>query len=254
MAKMNRSGLAIVAAGLLALALGGCSSGNISGAGYAASPATAAATGDDLGMGAGSLRVVDTLPPPVIGPGGSSQVVSPNDVIEVSVFEVPNLSRTAQVDASGQLSLSLIGSVPAAGKTLAELERTIEQRYGAKYLQNPDVTVFMKESMGQRVTLDGEFNKAGIYPTTANMSLLQAVAVAGNFTKIGDPTKVFIYRRHGQEQLVAQYNVEDIRGGKRPNPIIYGGDVVVAFPSGMRVLGSNLREALSTASAASIFF
>ncbi|MER8504121.1 polysaccharide biosynthesis/export family protein [Mesorhizobium sp. M0204] len=200
--------------------------------------------------GGGALQVVKDLPAPQNTQNGSEQPLSPNDVLEVNVFQVDNLSRTVQVDAGGQISLPLIGTITAAGKTVRQLEQEIETAYGAKYLQSPDVTIFVKESIGQRITVDGEVNKAGIYPVSSNSSLLDAIALAGNFTPIGDATKVFVYRNIGPNTLVANYNVEAIRAGKVRNPRIYGGDKVVVFTSKSKIAVSNLKDALGIASSA----
>jgi len=206
-----------------------------------------AATGP--GQAAGGLRVVPELPPPNTQNGGE-QPLSANDVLMVDVFQVDNLDRTVQVDAAGNISLPLIGTVKAAGRTARELEQDIENAYGKNYLQSPDVSIFVKESIGQRVTVDGEVAKAGIYPVSSNSSLLDAIALAGGFRPVADATKVFIYRDYAGAKLVANYNVEQIRSGKKSNPRIYGGDVIVVFTSRSKVALNNLKEALGVASGA----
>ncbi|MER9791295.1 polysaccharide biosynthesis/export family protein [Mesorhizobium sp. M0213] len=198
--------------------------------------------------GGGALSVVKDLPPPQNTQNGAEQPLSPNDVLEVNVFQVDNLSRTVQVDSGGQISLPLIGTITAAGKTVRQLEQEIETAYGANYLQSPDVTIFVKESIGQRITVDGEVNRAGIFPVTSNSSLLDAIALAGNFSPVGDASKVFVYRNIGQNTLVANYNVEAIRAGKARNPRIYGGDKVVVFASKSKIAVNNLKDALGIAS------
>jgi polysaccharide export outer membrane protein len=198
----------------------------------------------------GALQVVRDLPAPQNTQNGSEQLLSANDVLEVSVFQVDNLNRTVQIDASGQISLPLIGAMTAAGKTVRQLETEIETAYGAKYLQSPDVTIFVKESIGQRITVDGEVNRAGIYPVSSSASLLDAIALAGGFNAVGDAGKVFVYRNFGQSKLVANYNVEEIRAGKNRNPRIYGGDVIVVFASKSKIAMNNLKDALGLASSA----
>jgi polysaccharide export outer membrane protein len=193
------------------------------------------------------LQVVAELPPPDAGAGGESQPISPNDVLEIDVFQVDNLDRTVQVDAAGNISLPLIGAIAAARKTVRQLEQDLEQAYGKDYLQSPDITVFMKESIGQRVTVDGEVTKAGIYPVTSSSTLLDVLALAGGFKQIADPNKVYVYRAIGQKQYVANYNVDQIRRGKKNNPRIYGGDVVVVFESGAKVAFNNLKDVLGVA-------
>ncbi|WP_245454910.1 polysaccharide biosynthesis/export family protein [Mesorhizobium sp. M9A.F.Ca.ET.002.03.1.2] len=200
--------------------------------------------------GGGALRVVKDLPAPQNTQDGSEQPLSPNDVLEVSVFQVDNLNRTVQVDAGGQISLPLIGTVTAAGKTVRQLEQEIETTYGANYLQSPDVSVYVKESIGQRITVDGEVVRAGIFPVSSNSSLIDAIALAGGFNAVGDAGKVFVYRNVGQNTLVANYNVEQIRAGKSRNPRIYGGDKIVVFASKSKIAMNNLKDALGVASSA----
>ncbi|PTE09475.1 polysaccharide biosynthesis protein GumB [Mesorhizobium helmanticense] len=198
----------------------------------------------------GALQVVKDLPAPQNTQNGSEQPLSPNDVLEVNVFQVDNLNRTVQVDAGGQISLPLIGTMTAAGKSVRQLEKEIETAYGAKYLQSPDVSVFVKESVGQRITVDGEVTRGGIFPVSSNASLIDAIALAGGFNTVGDAKKVFVYRNIGSNTLVANYNVEEIRAGKSRNPRIYGGDKVVVFASKSKIAMNNLKDALGVASSA----
>jgi polysaccharide export outer membrane protein len=236
---------AVAAASILALGLSssGCSTSSSS-----AQPVDALQLASTGGAQGGSLRVVSELPPPA--QNGGEQPISPNDVLQVDVFQVDNLDRTVQVDATGKISLPLVGSVQAAGRTARQLEEEIETAYGAKYLQSPDVTIFVKESVGQRITIDGEVAKAGIYPVSSNSSLLDAIALAGGFRDIADASKVYVYRDYAAGKLVANYDVAQIRAGKKPNPRIYGGDVIVVFTSSSKVAIRNLKEAMGVASSA----
>jgi polysaccharide export outer membrane protein len=231
--------LLAAAAGLLLLAA--CASASISSAGYGPQ----SEGGDKMTAGAGSLKVVSALPPPG-AVGGGTQVIRVGDKLRLDVFGVDELDREVPVDASGRVTLPLVGSVAVAGLTLDAAQAQIASQYGSRFLQNPELTL----SVEQTVTLDGEFTKAGFYPISGNSSLMRVIAAAGNFTDIGDPNNVFIYRTIGSQDYVAQYNVADIRAGRRADAPIYGGDVVVAFPSGMKVLGSNLSSALGLARSA----
>ena len=145
-ASARRSGSLAGALVALALALGGCNS---------------------VGGGDASLLGA-ALPEPdsARASGGQAQNeyrISPNDTIEVNVYQVPNLSRTVQVDGAGRISLPLIGAVLAAGRTVNELEGDVTRRYGARYLQSPQISVFLKESVGRQITVDGAVKKPGVY-------------------------------------------------------------------------------------------
>jgi polysaccharide export outer membrane protein len=238
-----------MAALLSCLTISACS-GTASGSGPAASSSAEVLSLQAGASSPGELRVVQDLPAPANTQNGLEQPLSPNDVLEVDVFQADSLDRTVQVDSSGRISLPLVGEVVAAGKTVRALEQEIESAYGANYLQSPDVTVFLKESFGQRVTVDGEVAKAGIYPVSSSSTLLETVALAGGLREVADQSKVYVYREIAGQRLVANYNVADIRSGKKQNPRIYGGDVVVVFTSQSKVAMNNLKEALGIASSA----
>jgi polysaccharide biosynthesis/export protein len=192
----------------------------------------------------GDLQLVRALPAPVNTAGGADQPLLPGDVLTIDVFQAQQLSRTVQIDSRGALSLPLIGPVNAAGKGIRVLELELEQLYGARYLQNPEVSIFLKESAGQRVTVDGEVAKAGLYPVSPGTTLLDAIALAGGLRELADQRKVYVYRAFGQRKLVANYDVGAIRDGHAENPRIYGGDVVVVFRSQSLVAINSLKEAL----------
>lgn len=198
----------------------------------------------------GGLQIVAELPPPDTRNGGE-QPIAPDDLLSIDVFQVDSLDRTVQVDSQGNISLPLIGSIRAGGSTVRQLEQTIETAYGGRYLQSPDVTVFVKESRGQRITVDGEVTRAGIYPVSSNSTLLDLVAQASGLRPIADPKKVYVYRDYAGRKLVANYDLDAIRKGQNPNPRVYGGDLVVVFTSGSKVAMSNLREMLGLAAGVS---
>jgi polysaccharide export outer membrane protein len=196
------------------------------------------------------LTIVSELPAPAAARSGVTQPVAISDVIEISVFQVPDLSRTVQVDDRGYVSLPLIGQVEAAGKSVQALQHDIERAYGAKYLQSPSVSVFVKESAARRVTVDGEVRRSGVYPLPPTASLLDVVALAGGLTEVADASKVYVFRKVGNKSYVANYSISDIRSGGRSNPPVNAGDVVIVFPSQGRVALQNLKEALGVASSA----
>lgn len=232
----------------LALALvllpvfGGCSGG-----GDAASLSIDSTRSASL-SGAGDLQIVGELPAFTTSSGQDEQRLSPNDVLEIDVFQVNDLDRTVRIEPNGKVSLPMIGEVVAAGLTIPEFERTLESRYNVNLLQNASISVFMKESAGQRVTMDGEFNKPGLYPVTSQATLLQTVALASGLTKLADEKKVAVFRRYDDRELVAIYSIDAIRKGMRRDPAIHGGDKVVAFTSDFKIAKENLKDALSVAS------
>jgi polysaccharide export outer membrane protein len=203
--------------------------------------ASAPGTAKELSSGDGDLKVVSDLPAPTAVRSGVAQPIAVADVIEVSVFQVPDLSRTVQVDDRGYMSLPLVGQIPAAGMSVQSLQQHIERAYGASYLQSPSVSVFVKESASRRVTVDGEVRRSGVHPLPPTASLLDVIALAGGLTEVADPSKVYVFRKVDNTNYVANYSIAKIRQGGRKNPSVHGGDVVVVFPSQGRVALKNLK-------------
>lgn len=160
--------------------------------------------------------------------------VGPQDLLQVEVFMNDDLKREIRVATGGQISLPLIGTLMAAGKTVNELERDIAQAYSKTYLQNPQISVFVKEFASQRVTIEGVVKKPGIYPITGKTSLIQAIALGGGLDDLASETNVAVFRVIDGQRNVAVFNLHDIRTGKAPDPQIYGNDVVVVDKSVVR--------------------
>lgn len=193
------------------------------------------------------LRLVSYLPPPDNTRNGADVLLTSGDILEIDVFQVNELDKTVQVNSLGEVSLPLIGNVSAAGKTVNAFEKDLEQEYGVRYLQSPEISVFVKESIGQQVTLDGEFSQPGIYAVGASVSLIQVVALAKGLTDLADEEKVYVYREINGRKLVANQNLKNIRSGKEQDPRIFGGDIIVAFTSKQKIANQKLRDALGVA-------
>jgi len=199
------------------------------------------------------------LPPPDTTSSGGAYTgvsdyrVGPQDLIEITVFQVPDLSRTVRVNSGGQISLPLIGVVQAGGLTIPELEKAIGKKLSEKYLQDPQVTAFVKEFTSQRVTLEGSVMKPGIYPLTGRTTLLQAIAMGGGLDRVADPRGVVIFRQIGGKKMGAVFDVRNIRTGKDEDPLLYGDDVVVVEESGSKTALRRFIEAMPVLSVFTLF-
>jgi polysaccharide export outer membrane protein len=147
------------------------------------------------------------MPGPSQAPASADYRISPLDVLDISVFQVPDLTKTVQVSSTGQISLPLIGAVQASGRTADELQQDIAAKLGAKYLQSPQVTVFIKEYTSQRYTVDGAVSKPGIYPMTGQTTLIQAVATAGGLDRVADPSGIVVFRQTQGKKTAAVFNI-----------------------------------------------
>lgn len=154
--------------------------------------------------------------------------IAPNDLLDVDVFGVSELKRTVRVNSTGHISMPLIGMVPVAGLTPSDAEALIALQYGSKYLQDPQVSIFIKEFTTQRITLDGALQKPGIYPLTGQITLLRALAMAGGGASLSDLEQVMLFRITPEGQtLVEKHDVLKIRRGEAPDPMLQADDVVV---------------------------
>lgn len=161
-------------------------------------------------------------------------LIGPLDTIQVDVFNVPDLSREMQVDASGRISMPLAGTIDARGKTAEELARAIEAALRGRYVRNPEVTVNIKSSVSQVVTIDGQVVEPGLYPVTNQMTLMRAIASAKGLSEFAREDDVVILRTVNNQKMAGLYNVAAIRRGAYDDPAIYANDVVLVGDSPQR--------------------
>ncbi len=173
--------------------------------------------------------------------------IGPEDLLEVQVFGVDQLSRTVRVNANGLVSLPLIGSVPLGGLTAQEAEAAITEKLASQYMQDPQVSVFIKEYTTQRVTLEGAVKNPGVYPLRGDTTLLRALAIAGGQGSLADMSQVVVYRADVSGTRVGTpFDVERIRHGEAPDPLVLSDDVIVVNRSPTRTFlrDSAFRDAL----------
>lgn len=192
----------------------------------------------------GGVAAQDALPdadPVAAALGRPEYRIGPSDLLAVTVFQVQDLDREVRVNNAGQVSLPLIGSVDAAGRTVTELEAQIARAYGGKYLQNPQVSVFVKEFASQRVTVGGAVQKPGVFPlTSSRLTLLQAIALAEGLNATGSEQNVIVFRTVKGQRLFARFDLEKIADGSEADPEIMGEDVVMVDDSTGKVALQNL--------------
>jgi polysaccharide export outer membrane protein len=173
------------------------------------------------------------------------------DQLDVRVFQVDDLSfEELVVDTSGNINMPLIGAVLSAGRTAGEMSDDIAGRLAARYLQDPQVTVTVKEAANQKITIDGAVAKPGVYEMRGATSLLQAVAMAEGPTRVADLTRVAVFRSIDGRRSVALFDLGAIRQGRASDPQVMGDDVIVVDTSR---LNSALREVVGALPALSAF-
>lgn len=152
-------------------------------------------------------------------------VIGPLDKITVDVYGVEELTRSVQVDASGEIALPLVGTVTAAGKTPLELANIVSTKLKARYVRDPQVTVSV-DTGAQTVAIDGQVNTPGLYPVVGRMTLMRAIASAKGLADFAQPSYVVVYRRVNGQEMAALYDLRAIRNGIYADPDIFANDIV----------------------------
>jgi polysaccharide export outer membrane protein len=125
-------------------------------------------------------------------------VIGPEDVLDINVFEAPEMNRDVRVSANGEISLPLLGAVTAAGFTPRELETALEELLHQKYMKDPHVSVFVRDMQSHPVSVMGAVRKPGIFQIRGKRTLLEILSLAeGLADDAGED--VIILRRAGQE-------------------------------------------------------
>ena len=209
---------------LAALALSACSSNNAPR--YTALPSSSAPSMNAAAMAA-------ALPE---GKSGSD-LIAPQDLLEINVFKVPDLSKEVRVDDSGNISLALIGSVHAAGLSASQLEQQIAGRLEKDYMHNPQVNVLVKEATHNKITVGGAVNKPGVFPLAGDTTVTQAIAMAEGLNKLAVKNNVTVFR-NGQPFTV---ELESVSKGLQPDPMVSAGDKIYVPTSGTKETIDNMR-------------
>src|SRR3989338_3601514 len=134
------------------------------------------------------------------------------DVITVTVHNQPDLTTKTRVTAEGFITFPLLGKVMVEGLTVQEVEQKLRQLLEKDYLVNAQVVVFIEEYHARQVSVIGEVKNPGKYdmPGEKDMTLMQAIAMAGGFTKHAEITKTKVMRIENGDKEIITINVKDI--------------------------------------------
>jgi polysaccharide export outer membrane protein len=204
--------------------------------GAACLASTACGVNSPLPSGRSAYGVIPYEPVGETAQYGDSYLLRPNDTIGVSVFLEPELSvENGQIDPAGNIILPLVGAVRAAGRSPEELASALE---GAlrRYVNEPKVAITVTPAE-RTIAVEGAVGRPGVYPVTNNVSLIEALALGGSPTRYADNNEIFVLRELNGRQAGARFDINRIRAGLDPDPIILPGDRIV-------VSGSQLKEGI----------
>jgi polysaccharide export outer membrane protein len=174
--------------------------------------------------------------------GPALYVVGPNDVLGITVYDQPQLSRTYMVQADGTLTFPLIGRVKVGGLSTPAIENELRERLAQGYLKNPQVGVVVDQYRSQQVFVIGEVKQPGGLQFTGSMTVIEALARVGSTTERAGPEALIVRRAGGSGPLDAasleraqQSNDSDViridlqmlqNGTLAQNTTLQGGDTI----------------------------
>ena len=135
---------------------------------------------------------------------GNNYRLSANDLVEIRVFQEPDLDSRVRIGGDGSVTLPLVGTVALGGKTVNEAADYLRQKYDERFLVNPQLTVTVTDFSKKRFTVLGQVQTPGSYsmPDNEPVTLLQAIGMAGGYTRIAEPSNITVKRiENGVESL-----------------------------------------------------
>lgn len=137
-----------------------------------------------------------------------SYALSPNDLVQVKVYQEPDLETKFRLAKDGTATFPLLGTINLGGKTLEEATTFIRDLLEKDYLVNPQVTLTVVEYAKRRFTVLGQVQKPGYYeiPNEETVTLLQAIGMAGGYTRLADSGRVTVKRKKESREVTYQLN------------------------------------------------
>lgn len=157
-------------------------------------------------------------------------VIRPGDQLHIGFYLSPEFDRDVTVRPDGKIGLPLVGEMPAAGLTPAQLATQVNQSY-LKELRNPEATIHITKSPSRRIYVQGQVTHAGAFDLQPGMTALQAIAEAGGVTETGAADNAVVIRRDacGEPQGIV-VNLGAADNGKKVDDIALAPSDVLVVP------------------------
>ena len=169
------------------------------------------------------------LAAPASLPGSPSEyVVGLGDQLQIMVWKEPELTRPMTVRIDGRVSLPLVGDVQAAGRTIRDLQKVLEEKYAA-VIEEPAVSVMLTQSKSWRYYIIGQIKQPGEFSIDFPITVLQAIARSGGFLEWAKSDRIQIVRHEGDHETIANFNYEALVNGQnlKQNALVQPGDTII---------------------------
>lgn len=188
---------------------------------------------------------------PALGQAGysntrpSTYLLRPADQISVTVLREPELSLpTVRIGVEGNVSVPMLGSIPAAGMTAKQFEQDVTRRLAAIGLKEPMVSVNIAEYASHMVTVEGAVERPGVYTFQPGARLSAAIALASGPKRTAKLDQVAVFRESPEGIMLAKFDYAAMRQGTMIDPVLQPGDRVVLGTDGLSVFWADLLQAL----------
>ncbi len=151
-------------------------------------------------------------------------IIGPTNLLYIKVLGESGLQQTYRVDEAGYISHPLLGRVRLGGQTVAQAEESLKKQLTGDYILDPNVNIFVLEH--SRFSVLGEVRKPGNYEILGQLSLVEAISIAGGFTPLANDRKVKILRHGLEGESTILINMKDVLDGKKTAVNIEAGDVI----------------------------
>jgi len=182
-----------------------------------------------------SPRAVSATPSSIGASAPAGYILSPNDQVSVEVFGEDDLRTNGRLNPEGNLSVPLLGSIHLAGLTLTQAASKLTDLYGRDYLVNPRVNVMLLSYAKRRFSILGQVNRPGSYEmpesSPGGIDLLEAVALAGGYTRIAAPERITVRRHNGNGDQVFKVNAKRFTKGSGGGFLVEPGDTITVGES-----------------------
>jgi polysaccharide export outer membrane protein len=142
-----------------------------------------------------------------------SYIIGPMDTLEIQVWKEPDFSRQVLVRPDGKITLPLIGDILASGMNTMGLKALLSERL-KDFVSKPEVTVIVLESRSKNFYIIGKVTQPGTYPLNPDMTVLQAISVAGGLAEWADKESIRIIRRSGGKDEILPFDYDKVISGK----------------------------------------
>jgi polysaccharide export outer membrane protein len=154
--------------------------------------------------------------------------IAPEDILTIDVWKEPEISRTVPVRRDGKISLPLLNDLQAAGLTPTQLGAEIVEKLRATIV-HPQVTVIVAQMSSLRIYILGQVTRGGAYPLVPDMTVMQALSVAGGFTPYANVKKIHVIRSENGTEKMFALNYKEVSSGRRTEQNIHlkSGDTII---------------------------